>query len=77
LFVIFSSYGLVLNFIYFILCVCFFASYVGFFRDGKSRHFAFIGFHIKHEAEEAIKYFNKVTNIYKVDGCIHKVDPVI
>lgn len=29
------------------------------FRDGKSRQFAFIGFRTEHEAEEAIKYFNK------------------
>jgi RNA recognition motif-containing protein len=57
--------------------VCFFASFVGFFRDGKSKQFAFIRFHTEHEVEEAIKYFNKVTDTYKVDGCIHKVVPVI
>lgn len=28
-------------------------------KDGKSRQFAFIGFHREREAEEAIKYFNK------------------
>ncbi|XP_065867175.1 multiple RNA-binding domain-containing protein 1-like [Euphorbia lathyris] len=28
-------------------------------KDGKSRQFAFIGFRTEHEAEEAIKYFNK------------------
>ncbi|XP_073154401.1 uncharacterized protein [Henckelia pumila] len=28
-------------------------------RDGKSRQFGFIGFRTEHEAEEAIKYFNK------------------
>ncbi|GLU21418.1 hypothetical protein SLE2022_375600 [Rubroshorea leprosula] len=28
-------------------------------KDGKSRQFAFIGFRREHEAEEAIKYFNK------------------
>ncbi|GLT59947.1 hypothetical protein SLA2020_327400 [Shorea laevis] len=28
-------------------------------KDGKSRQFAFIGFRTDHEAEEAIKYFNK------------------
>lgn len=32
---------------------------MGFFRDGKSRQFAFIGFRTEHEAEDAIKYFNK------------------
>lgn len=30
-----------------------------FFRDGKSRQFAFVGFRTESEAEEAIKYFNK------------------
>lgn len=29
------------------------------FRDGKSRQFAFVGFRTEHEAEEAIRYFNK------------------
>lgn len=29
------------------------------FRDGKSRQFGFVGFRTEHEAEEAIKYFNK------------------
>uniref|UniRef100_A0A2P2MME7 Multiple RNA-binding domain-containing protein 1 isoform X1 n=2 Tax=Rhizophora mucronata TaxID=61149 RepID=A0A2P2MME7_RHIMU len=28
-------------------------------KDGKSRQFAFIGFQTEHQAEEAIKYFNK------------------
>ncbi|KAK9272986.1 hypothetical protein L1049_003367 [Liquidambar formosana] len=28
-------------------------------KDGKSRQFAFIGFRMEHEAEEALKYFNK------------------
>ncbi|KAF7803955.1 multiple RNA-binding domain-containing protein 1 [Senna tora] len=28
-------------------------------RDGKSRQFGFIGFHTEHEAEEALKYFNR------------------
>ncbi|XP_065865872.1 multiple RNA-binding domain-containing protein 1-like [Euphorbia lathyris] len=28
-------------------------------KDGKSRQFAFVGFRTEHEAEEAIKYFNK------------------
>ncbi|XP_015867867.3 uncharacterized protein LOC107405344 isoform X1 [Ziziphus jujuba] len=28
-------------------------------KDGKSRQFAFVGFRTAHEAEEAIKYFNK------------------
>ncbi|KAJ4846493.1 hypothetical protein Tsubulata_039981 [Turnera subulata] len=28
-------------------------------KDGKSRQFAFIGFHTEQEAQEAIKYFNK------------------
>lgn len=32
---------------------------MGYFRDGKSRQFAFIGFRTEREAEEAIKYFNK------------------
>jgi RNA recognition motif-containing protein len=32
---------------------------VGYFRDGKSRQFAFIGFRTEREAEEAIKYFNR------------------
>uniref|UniRef100_A0A6N2K351 RRM domain-containing protein n=1 Tax=Salix viminalis TaxID=40686 RepID=A0A6N2K351_SALVM len=27
--------------------------------DGKSRQFAFVGFRTEHEAEEAIRYFNK------------------
>lgn len=37
----------------------FFFLFMGFFRDGKSRQFAFIGFRTEHEAEDAIKYFNK------------------
>ncbi|KAL6500818.1 hypothetical protein OROGR_027326 [Orobanche gracilis] len=28
-------------------------------KDGKSRQFAFIGFHSDHEAQEAIRYFNR------------------